>query len=69
MNLPKLKPTIQPATYADIVALPPHLVGEILFGVLHTTFKDADPVTAHPFEVHTFPLDVLWVVDEVPPVD
>ena len=23
-------------------------------------FKDADPVTAPPFEVHTFPLDVLW---------
>ena len=25
------------------------------------TFKDADPVTAPPFEVHTFGLDVLWV--------
>lgn len=24
------------------------------------TFKDADPVTAPPFEAHTFPLDVLW---------
>ena len=26
----------RPATYADIEALPRHLVGEILFGVLHT---------------------------------
>lgn len=25
-----------PATYADILALPPHVVGEILFGVLRT---------------------------------
>jgi Uma2 family endonuclease len=25
-----------PATYADIEALPPHVVGEILFGALHT---------------------------------
>lgn len=27
---------------------------------LAATFKDSDPVTAPPFEVHTFPLDVLW---------
>jgi hypothetical protein len=27
---------IRPATYADIVALPAHVVGEILFGALHT---------------------------------
>jgi Uma2 family endonuclease len=26
----------KPATYADIEALPPHVTGEILFGVLHT---------------------------------
>lgn len=27
----------------------------------HTgTFRDAEPVTAAPFEVHTFPLDTLW---------
>lgn len=26
----------RPAIYADIEALPPHVVGEILFGVLHT---------------------------------
>lgn len=32
MNLPKARP----ASYADIGALPPHVVGEILFGVLHT---------------------------------
>ena len=31
---PQFKP--RPATYADIEALPPHVVGEILFGVLHT---------------------------------
>lgn len=29
--------------------------------LLAYTFKDADPVTAPPFEVHTFALDVLWV--------
>lgn len=30
------KPKPRPATYADIEALPEHLVGEIIFGVLHT---------------------------------
>ena len=30
------EPKSHPATYADIEALPPHVVGEILFGVLHT---------------------------------
>lgn len=29
--------------------------------LIAATFKDADSVTAPPFEVHTFPLDVLWV--------
>ena len=28
--------------------------------LLAATFKDADPVSAPPFEVHSFPLDVLW---------
>jgi proteasome lid subunit RPN8/RPN11 len=31
-----LKSKVRPATYADIEALPPHVTGEILFGVLHT---------------------------------
>ncbi len=30
-----LKTKLRPATYADIEALPPNMVGEILFGVLH----------------------------------
>ncbi len=30
------EPKRQSATYADIEALPPHVVGEIAFGVLHT---------------------------------
>lgn len=28
--------------------------------LIAATFKDADPVTAQPFEAHTFALDVLW---------
>jgi Uma2 family endonuclease len=28
--------------------------------LLAATFKDPDPVSAPPFESHTFPLDVLW---------
>jgi Uma2 family endonuclease len=28
--------------------------------LLHSTFKEADAVTAPPFEAHTFALDVLW---------
>ena len=28
--------------------------------LLAAAFKDADSVTAPPFEAHTFPLDVLW---------
>ena len=29
-------------------------------------FKDAESVTAVPFEAHTFPLDVLWPEDTIP---
>ena len=36
-----LKPKQRRATYADIEALPPHVVGEILFGVLHTYRRPA----------------------------
>ena len=32
--------------------------------LLAATFKDADPVSAPPFAVHTFALDVLWPADE-----
>ena len=28
--------------------------------MLHSTFKEADTVTAPPFEAHSFALDVLW---------
>ena len=31
--------------------------------LIAATFKDAEPVTAPPFEAHTFPLDVLWPAD------
>ncbi|MEZ5788975.1 MAG: Uma2 family endonuclease [Xanthobacteraceae bacterium] len=29
--------------------------------LLAATFKEDDPVSAPPFQAHTFPLDVLWV--------
>ncbi len=32
--------------------------------LIAATFKDAEPVTAPPFEVHTFALDVLWPAEE-----
>jgi Uma2 family endonuclease len=35
--------------------------------LLAATFKNDDPVTAPPFEVHTFPLNVLWAPDSTPP--
>jgi len=31
--------------------------------LIAATFKDADPVTAPPFEAHTFALNVLWPYD------
>lgn len=31
--------------------------------LLAATFKDSDPITAPPFEAHTFALDVLWPAD------
>lgn len=35
--------TKPPATYADIEKLPPHVTGQILFGVLHTQARPAMP--------------------------
>jgi hypothetical protein len=35
--------------------------------LLAATFKDADPVAAPPFEVHSFSLDVLWIPDSLTP--
>lgn len=35
--------------------------------LLWGAFKGDDPVTAPPFEAHTFPLDSLWVRDEPDP--
>jgi Uma2 family endonuclease len=32
--------------------------------LIAATFKDAAPVTAPPFEAHTFALDVLWPYDQ-----
>ena len=34
--------------------------------LLAVTSRNAELVTAPPFEVHTFSLDVLWVADDVP---
>ena len=36
--------------------------------LLAATFKNADAVTAPPFEAHTFALDVLWVGDADAPI-
>lgn len=36
-----LNPKLRPATYADLEALPPHVVGEILYGVLHAHARQA----------------------------
>ena len=36
-----LKQKLRPATYADLEALPPNLVGEIVFGVLHAMPRPA----------------------------
>lgn len=34
--------------------------------LLSATIKDAAPVAAAPFEMHTFSLDVLWPDDAMP---
>jgi Putative restriction endonuclease len=34
--------------------------------LIAATFKDADPVTAPPFEAHTFALNVLWPYEPEP---
>ncbi len=33
--------------------------------VIAATFSEAAPVTAPPFEAHTFPLDALWPLDAI----
>ena len=38
-----LRPKSRPATYADIEALPANMVGQIIFGVLHTHPRPAPP--------------------------
>ena len=45
-TLPKNKS--KPATYADIEALPDNVVGEILFGVLHTQPRPAPRHSGRP---------------------
>jgi Uma2 family endonuclease len=56
MLQPKYKPaTFKPATYADIEALPPHVTGEILFGVLH----------AHPRPAPRHGLAAISLSDEI----
>ena len=70
-----LKP--KPATYADIEALPPNMVGEILFGSLVTHPRPAPRhaaaashmggVLTQPFDAITFSLGLLWPFD--PPAD
>ena len=35
--------------------------------LIAATFKDAEPVAAPPFASHTFPLDILWPLDEAAP--
>ncbi len=44
-----LKPKARAATYADIEALPPHMVGEILFGVIHAQPR---PAPRHAVATH-----------------
>ena len=51
MALPKLKP----ATYADIEALPEHMVGEIAFGTLHAHPR---PSGAHGFASNALGFEV-----------
>jgi Uma2 family endonuclease len=35
--------------------------------LIAATFKDAEPVAAPPYEIHTFALDILWPLDEAAP--
>ena len=53
--------------YVDLVAKTLEVLaltgGKWLFAA---TFRDADPVSAPPFEVHTFLLDVLWAPEAAP---
>lgn len=53
----------KPATYADIEALPAHLIGEILDGarwLLMGTWSGTDKVRAEPFDALELDLSLLW---------
>jgi Uma2 family endonuclease len=50
-----VKPKGRPATYADIEALPPNLVGEILFGVLHAYPR---PTPRHGLATHELQVEL-----------
>ncbi len=43
--VPRVPPFDRPATYADLEALPPHVVGEIVDGELHASPRPASPHT------------------------
>jgi len=55
-----LKSKTRPATYADIEALPPNMVGEIIFGVLHAHPR---PTPRHAKSVHRLSFEVTGPFD------
>jgi hypothetical protein len=53
----------RPATYADLEAVPPHLVAEIVDRGLGT-WRSEDLVRAPPFDAISFSLAALWPLDK-----